>query len=820
MDWCWVLYAPLPVRTLFLFLLLSVRLFLFNLHRPGAPPSLLLVNSNAFPVRPISYCDPHTSTDRERDVGGPRNAKNAAACHAYTRDQLLAYKQTNAHLNPSVINRLKELSIGYRLPRHRSCRGGTRKLRQIPVVVSQRRSQDNTLFLPDCVPCTTPTPPSSPDMSLCSTARPSRANLQNLIKVPLQSSDLPNQFCVCLFNAKSVGVARKRTAIADFLADHDMDVMVLTETWLKESGDESKIADLTPPGYKLFSFPRQLTASIKDTTALTAENPERSIQTMRLVLWRLWTTLMTGLCLSTALRSSAVCPRHHQPYHDTRDNAASYVTIIDELVEKLEWSRIVVIMEKSAAFDVDPIICRLHENCISTSLVERDVITVHDKNTSSRILTDDVFQSLSASSEGGCSLVLGSDDFVRQLFHERQGYSTALGHVLTVSCTAALGAVTRHSLLPNLHQGLSGRTLRVVVRQHPILVSRVDGGGGGGGRRSIQGYQGAFIDLIEELSLRLNFSYRLQEPPDESWGQLRNGRWDGMIGVLTREEADLAVGPFRALNIRAEVADYTKPYGFEDTVLLYRDSHGQEYGSFYIRPLQLPVYVALGVSMLCVLLLTLLARWVQWWCTTRGGWSQAGSGARKKASSSKVLMQWLMTDLQSVIAGLLNRSHGSSLPLPRTGQVVMVTWLFVSLVVVSGLYSSQLTASLTVRDNRPPFTSMEELVHQHAYTWGISNGTATQTIVMKSQHPIYSQFYEGSVRFSQVDPEVFSPDQDVQLRKVLEGGYAYLSGLGRYMDYWQSIHCHLQGFRVHGLLKPAVFYLQKHSPYTQLFSDT
>ncbi|KAL8587955.1 hypothetical protein ACOMHN_060067 [Nucella lapillus] len=59
---------------------------------------------------------------------------------------------------------------------------------------------------------------------------------------------------VCLFNAKSVGVARKRTAIMDFLADHDVDVMVLTETWLKDSGDESKIADLTPPGYKLFSF--------------------------------------------------------------------------------------------------------------------------------------------------------------------------------------------------------------------------------------------------------------------------------------------------------------------------------------------------------------------------------------------------------------------------------------------------------------------------------------------------------------------------------------------------------------------------------------
>ncbi|KAL8597301.1 hypothetical protein ACOMHN_056064 [Nucella lapillus] len=57
-------------------------------------------------------------------------------------------------------------------------------------------------------------------------------------------------------------MVKAATAIADFLADHDVDVSVI-ETWLKESGDESKIADLTPPGYKLFSFPRQLTASIK-----------------------------------------------------------------------------------------------------------------------------------------------------------------------------------------------------------------------------------------------------------------------------------------------------------------------------------------------------------------------------------------------------------------------------------------------------------------------------------------------------------------------------------------------------------------------------
>ncbi|XP_076449509.1 uncharacterized protein LOC143285944 [Babylonia areolata] len=61
---------------------------------------------------------------------------------------------------------------------------------------------------------------------------------------------------VGLFNTQSVGSKSKRTQIVDFIKDENMDVLFLTETWLKTSGDESKCADLVPPGYKLRSFPR------------------------------------------------------------------------------------------------------------------------------------------------------------------------------------------------------------------------------------------------------------------------------------------------------------------------------------------------------------------------------------------------------------------------------------------------------------------------------------------------------------------------------------------------------------------------------------
>eukprot|EP00745_Piridium_sociabile_P014218 TRINITY_DN20961_c0_g1_i1.p2 TRINITY_DN20961_c0_g1~~TRINITY_DN20961_c0_g1_i1.p2 ORF type:complete len:290 (-),score=34.81 TRINITY_DN20961_c0_g1_i1:2017-2886(-) len=38
---------------------------------------------------------------------------------------------------------------------------------------------------------------------------------------------------------------------------------MLTETWLRQYGDEAKCRDLTPPGYTLFSFPRSHDSNIK-----------------------------------------------------------------------------------------------------------------------------------------------------------------------------------------------------------------------------------------------------------------------------------------------------------------------------------------------------------------------------------------------------------------------------------------------------------------------------------------------------------------------------------------------------------------------------
>ena len=58
-----------------------------------------------------------------------------------------------------------------------------------------------------------------------------------------------------MFNDQSVGPREKRTEIVEFIRDEDVDVMFLTEAWMKTQGDEAKCADLSSPGYTFKSFP-------------------------------------------------------------------------------------------------------------------------------------------------------------------------------------------------------------------------------------------------------------------------------------------------------------------------------------------------------------------------------------------------------------------------------------------------------------------------------------------------------------------------------------------------------------------------------------
>ncbi|XP_063871788.1 glutamate receptor U1-like [Scylla paramamosain] len=79
----------------------------------------------------------------------------------------------------------------------------------------------------------------------------------------------------------------------------------------------------------------------------------------------------------------------------------------------------------------------------------------------------------------------------------------------------------------------------------------------GGKRPEFKGYT---VNVIDYLSQGLNFSYTFRRPPDGVWGmKLKNGSVIGMVGQVSREEVNMALGPFAINAARYEAVDFTWP---------------------------------------------------------------------------------------------------------------------------------------------------------------------------------------------------------------------------------------------------------------------
>ena len=72
---------------------------------------------------------------------------------------------------------------------------------------------------------------------------------------PENDIDLSNtQLKWMCFNVQSC--RQIATDICELVVDNDLDIVMLTETWLYEKGDEAYISAMTPAEYDCHSFPR------------------------------------------------------------------------------------------------------------------------------------------------------------------------------------------------------------------------------------------------------------------------------------------------------------------------------------------------------------------------------------------------------------------------------------------------------------------------------------------------------------------------------------------------------------------------------------
>ncbi|GAU94508.1 hypothetical protein RvY_06270-2 [Ramazzottius varieornatus] len=132
---------------------------------------------------------------------------------------------------------------------------------------------------------------------------------------------------------------------------------------------------------------------------------------------------------------------------------------------------------------------------------------------------------------------------------------------------------------------LRGRILRIAVsEQPPFLVRNQTAFDLSNGNVTVMLYQGIIPNMIRTLSVVLNFRYELVfcKPGDQYYGTVdKNGKWNGMIGMLQRGEVDLIAADLTVSLQRQSVVEFTVPF-YEDpmTILLPRSQFNKHLFGF------------------------------------------------------------------------------------------------------------------------------------------------------------------------------------------------------------------------------------------------
>ncbi|XP_045110455.1 glutamate receptor U1-like isoform X3 [Portunus trituberculatus] len=236
---------------------------------------------------------------------------------------------------------------------------------------------------------------------------------------------------------------------------------------------------------------------------------------------------------------------------------------------------------------------------------------------------------------------------------------------------------------------------------------------------------GPMANLLNALADTLNFSYTLVRPPDGAWGAPDElGNWNGMIGMVRRNEADLALGPFGMTEERTKAAEFSYPIMIDYYKILVKRAHAQLNPWGFLNPLQPLVWLGVWLTF-CVACITL--------------------------TLSRLALEWERLPITSNIMVALRCSWDQlaillqqtlqSIPDTLSAQAMIGLWLLTVMVIMRS-YSSALTSLLAVRHIPVKINNLRDLIDEKEYGLIFETSTALTAYMKDSKKGIYLELEE------------------------------------------------------------------------------
>ena len=297
-------------------------------------------------------------------------------------------------------------------------------------------------------------------------------------------------------------------------------------------------------------------------------------------------------------------------------------------------------------------------------------------------------------------------------------------------------------------------------------------------------YEGYAIDLIDELSMLLNFKYEIRISSGNG-AERPDGTWDGSVGEILAGRADIAIADLTITRSRERVVDFSMPFMTTGVGILYQKAKKAEATLFgFLSPFTGLVWVCLlGASCLISTVLFIVGRLSPY------EWENPFP-----CREDEPLLENDLSCKNSYwfTVGAIMQQGSDVAPKAFSSRCITCIWYFFTLIMVSS-YTANLAAFLTVEVDSYPFSNAEELAAQSKIRFGCGAKGSTRVSFRESTNPTLKKLSESM----EANPSVFVANNKEGKERVARGGYAFFME-GATIEYAVERECDLH--QIGGLL--------------------
>ncbi|BFF90889.1 glutamate receptor ionotropic kainate 3 [Drosophila madeirensis] len=278
-------------------------------------------------------------------------------------------------------------------------------------------------------------------------------------------------------------------------------------------------------------------------------------------------------------------------------------------------------------------------------------------------------------------------------------------------------------------------------------------------------FEGFGIELIDELSKKLGFSYTFRLQPDNKYGGLdpKTGEWNGMLREIIDNRADMGITDLTMTSERESGVDFTIPFMSLGIGILFRKPMKEPPKLFsFMSPFSGEVWLWLGLAYMGVSIsMFVLGR------LSPAEWDNPYPCIEEPTELEN---QFSFPNCLWFSVGALLQQGSELAPKAYSTRAVAASWWFFTLILVSS-YTANLAAFLTVESLVTPINDVDDLSkNKGGVNYGAKNGGSTFTFFKESNYPTYQKMYQ----FLTDNPQYMTNSNQEGVDRVENSNYAFL----------------------------------------------